>query len=178
MHTATPRPTGGGGGLAEGACRTAIGRRSKPTGARRTVRRLERMAALCCLAYGDPSEAHGKKVAGERPDPAAATVTMATILRRPGAGDRFSLRNPYIFVYITCSHILIQKYNYFVIFLSESVFGHAMAVTDGPDPPGVRLDDVTLPGTTDGPGEFQPFATVPPGVHSARRGDAPVRPEP
>jgi hypothetical protein len=42
-----------GSGLVEGACKTAIGRRLKQTGARWKVRRLERMAALCCLAYSD-----------------------------------------------------------------------------------------------------------------------------
>ena len=39
-----------GSGLVEGACKTAIGRRLKQTGARWKVRRQERMAALCCLS--------------------------------------------------------------------------------------------------------------------------------
>jgi hypothetical protein len=42
-----------GSGMVEGACKTAIGRRLKQTGARWKVRRLERMAAVCCLAYGE-----------------------------------------------------------------------------------------------------------------------------
>jgi hypothetical protein len=53
-----------GSGMVEGACKTAIGKRLKQTGARWKVRRLERMAALCCLHYGDQCEAYWKKVAG------------------------------------------------------------------------------------------------------------------
>jgi hypothetical protein len=53
-----------GSGMVEGACKTAIGRRLKQTGARWKVRRLERMAALCCLHYGDQVEAYWKKFAG------------------------------------------------------------------------------------------------------------------
>jgi hypothetical protein len=53
-----------GSGMAEGACKTAIGKRLKQTGARWRVRRLERMAALCCLWYGDQFDAYWKKAAG------------------------------------------------------------------------------------------------------------------
>jgi hypothetical protein len=53
-----------GSGMVEGACKTAIGHRLKQTGARWKVRRLERMAALCCLHYGNQSEAYWKKAAG------------------------------------------------------------------------------------------------------------------
>jgi len=53
-----------GSGMVEGACKTAIGRRLKQPGARWKVRRLERMAAVCCLDYGDQLEAYWKKVAG------------------------------------------------------------------------------------------------------------------
>jgi hypothetical protein len=53
-----------GSGMVEGACKTAIGKRLKQTGARWKVRRLERMAALCCLAYGHQFEAYWKKAAG------------------------------------------------------------------------------------------------------------------
>jgi hypothetical protein len=53
-----------GSGMVEGACKTAIGRRLKQTGARWKVRRLERMAALCCLDYSGLSEAYWKKAAG------------------------------------------------------------------------------------------------------------------
>lgn len=53
-----------GSGMVEGACKTAIGRRLKQTGARWKVRRLERMAALCCLDYSDQVEAYWKKAAG------------------------------------------------------------------------------------------------------------------
>jgi hypothetical protein len=42
-----------GSGLVESACKTIVGRRLKQTGARWRVRRVERMAALCCLLYGD-----------------------------------------------------------------------------------------------------------------------------
>jgi hypothetical protein len=53
-----------GSGMVEGACKTAIGRRLKQTGARWKVRRLERMATLCCLDYSGLSEAYWKKAAG------------------------------------------------------------------------------------------------------------------
>jgi hypothetical protein len=53
-----------GSGMVEGACKTAIGKRLKQTGARWKVRRLERMAALCCLHCGDQCEAYWKKAAG------------------------------------------------------------------------------------------------------------------
>jgi hypothetical protein len=53
-----------GSGMVEGACKTAIGRRLKQTGARWRIRRLERMAALCCLHYSDQSDAYWKKTAG------------------------------------------------------------------------------------------------------------------
>jgi len=53
-----------GSGMVEGACKTAIGRRLKQTGARWKVRRLERMAALCCLHYGDQFDDYWKKSAG------------------------------------------------------------------------------------------------------------------
>jgi hypothetical protein len=53
-----------GSGMVEGACKTAIGKRLKQTGARWKVRRLERMAALCCLHYGDRCQAYWKKAAG------------------------------------------------------------------------------------------------------------------
>lgn len=53
-----------GSGLVEGACKTAIGRRLKQTGARWRIRRLDRMATLCCLYYGDQFEAYWKKAAG------------------------------------------------------------------------------------------------------------------
>jgi hypothetical protein len=53
-----------GGGLVEGACKTAIGKRLKKTGARWKVRRLERMAALCRLAYCDQFDAYWKQAAG------------------------------------------------------------------------------------------------------------------
>lgn len=42
-----------GSGQAEGACKHMIGRRLKQTGARWRVRRVNRMAALCCLMYSD-----------------------------------------------------------------------------------------------------------------------------
>jgi hypothetical protein len=53
-----------GSGMVEGACKTAIGLRLKQTGARWTIRRLERMAALCCLRYSDQFDAYWKKAAG------------------------------------------------------------------------------------------------------------------
>jgi hypothetical protein len=42
-----------GSGQAEGACKHMIARRLKQTGARWRVRRVNRMAALCCLMYSD-----------------------------------------------------------------------------------------------------------------------------
>jgi len=42
-----------GSGIVEGACKTVIGRRLKQTGARWRIRRLERMASLCCVLYSD-----------------------------------------------------------------------------------------------------------------------------
>ena len=50
--------------MVEGACKTVVGRRLKQTGARWRVRRLERMAALCCVLYGDQWDAYWKKAAG------------------------------------------------------------------------------------------------------------------
>ena len=42
-----------GSGQVEGACKNLIGRRLKQTGARWRVRRVNRMAGLCCLLYSD-----------------------------------------------------------------------------------------------------------------------------
>jgi hypothetical protein len=42
-----------GSGQVEGACKHVIGRRLKQTGARWRVRRVNRMASLCCLLYSD-----------------------------------------------------------------------------------------------------------------------------
>jgi hypothetical protein len=53
-----------GSGMVEGACKTAIGLRLKQTGARWRVRRLDRMAALCCLFYSDQFDAYWRKAAG------------------------------------------------------------------------------------------------------------------
>jgi hypothetical protein len=53
-----------GSGLVEGACKTVVGRRLKQTGARWRVRRVERMASLCCVAYGHQWDAYWKKAAG------------------------------------------------------------------------------------------------------------------
>lgn len=52
-----------GSGMVEGACKTAIGKRLKQTGSRWRVRRLERMAALCCLVYSDLFEEYWKQSA-------------------------------------------------------------------------------------------------------------------
>jgi hypothetical protein len=52
-----------GSGMVEGACKTAIGRRLKQTGARWKVRRLARMA-VCCSEYSNLFEAYWKKAAG------------------------------------------------------------------------------------------------------------------
>jgi hypothetical protein len=53
-----------GSGMVEGACKTAIGLRLKQTGARWRIKRLERMAALCCLGYSDLFDAYWKIAAG------------------------------------------------------------------------------------------------------------------
>jgi hypothetical protein len=53
-----------GSGLVEGACKTVVGRRLKQTGARWRVRRVERMASLCCVLYGDQWDAYWKKATG------------------------------------------------------------------------------------------------------------------
>lgn len=50
-----------GSGMVEGSCKTVVGRRLKQTGARWRVRRVERMASLCCVAYGNQWEAYWKK---------------------------------------------------------------------------------------------------------------------
>lgn len=52
-----------GSGMVEGACKTAIGKRLKQTGSRWRVRRLERIAALCCLVYSDLFEEYWKQIA-------------------------------------------------------------------------------------------------------------------
>jgi hypothetical protein len=44
----------------------------KRPGARWRVKRLERIAALCCLHPGDQGDAYRKKVVGQRPDPEIA----------------------------------------------------------------------------------------------------------
>jgi hypothetical protein len=41
-----------GSGMVEGACKQVIGRRLKQTGARWTIRRVNRMATLCCALHG------------------------------------------------------------------------------------------------------------------------------
>src|SRR5262249_27323648 len=53
-----------GSGMVEGACKTVVGRRLKQTGARWRVRRVERMASLCCVLYGDQWDTYWKKAAG------------------------------------------------------------------------------------------------------------------
>ncbi len=50
-----------GSGMVEGSCKTVVGRRLKQTGARWRVRRVERMASLCCVAYGSQWDAYWKK---------------------------------------------------------------------------------------------------------------------
>jgi hypothetical protein len=45
-----------GSGLVEGWCKQVIGRRLKQTGARWTIRRVNRMATLCCALHGDTWE--------------------------------------------------------------------------------------------------------------------------
>jgi hypothetical protein len=52
-----------GSGIVEGACKTVIGRRLKQTGARWRIRRLEKMAALCCVLYGRQWEAYWSRKA-------------------------------------------------------------------------------------------------------------------
>lgn len=49
-----------GSGQVEGACRHMIGRRLKQTGARWRVRRVNRMASLCCLIYSDHWDSYWK----------------------------------------------------------------------------------------------------------------------
>jgi hypothetical protein len=54
-----------GSGLVEGACKTAIGRRLKQTGACWRIRRLKRMATLSCLHYSDQFDAYwGRRLPG------------------------------------------------------------------------------------------------------------------
>jgi len=53
-----------GSGMVEGACKTAIGRRLKQTGARWRLARLESMAALCCLHYSDQFQDYWTKADG------------------------------------------------------------------------------------------------------------------
>ncbi|WP_168221571.1 hypothetical protein [Aquisphaera giovannonii] len=53
-----------GSGMVEWARKTAVGRRLKQTGTRWKVRRLERMASLCCLAYSERFDAYWKQAAG------------------------------------------------------------------------------------------------------------------
>jgi hypothetical protein len=53
-----------GSGMVEGSCKTAIGKRLKQTGARWRYRRVEHMAALCCLQYSDRWDAYWKQAAG------------------------------------------------------------------------------------------------------------------
>jgi hypothetical protein len=53
-----------GSGMVGGACKTAIGRRLKLTAARWRVKRLEWMAALCCLHYGAQYDAYRKRATG------------------------------------------------------------------------------------------------------------------
>ena len=52
-----------GSGMVEGACKTAVGKRLKQTGARWKYRRVEHMAALCCLRYSDRWDAYWKHAA-------------------------------------------------------------------------------------------------------------------
>lgn len=50
-----------GSGMVEGSCKTVVGLRLKQTGARWRVRRVERMASLCCVAYGNQWDAYWRK---------------------------------------------------------------------------------------------------------------------
>lgn len=50
-----------GSGMVEGSCKTVVGLRLKQTGARWRIRRVERIASLCCLAYSDQWDAYWKK---------------------------------------------------------------------------------------------------------------------
>jgi hypothetical protein len=52
-----------GSGLVEGACKTVVGRRLKQTGARWRIRRVERMAALSCLLYGNQWDTYWSSIA-------------------------------------------------------------------------------------------------------------------
>lgn len=52
-----------GSGIVEGACKTVIGRRLKQTGARWRIRRVERMAGLCCVLYGNQWESYWSRKA-------------------------------------------------------------------------------------------------------------------
>lgn len=52
-----------GSGMVEGACKTVIGRRLKQTGARWRIRRVERMASLCCILYGEQWDAYWSRQA-------------------------------------------------------------------------------------------------------------------
>lgn len=51
-----------GSGLIGGACKTVMGRRLNQTGARWRVRRVERMAAPCCVLYGDQWDTYRARV--------------------------------------------------------------------------------------------------------------------
>jgi hypothetical protein len=50
-----------GSGMVEGSCKTVVGLRLKQTGARWRIRRVERMASLCCVAYGDQWDIYWRK---------------------------------------------------------------------------------------------------------------------
>jgi hypothetical protein len=52
-----------GSGMVEGACKTVIGRRLKQTGARWRIRRVERMASLCCVLYSRQWDAYWSRAA-------------------------------------------------------------------------------------------------------------------
>lgn len=53
-----------GSGMVEGACKTAVGKRLKQTGARWRHRRVEHMAALCCLQYSERWDSYWQQAAG------------------------------------------------------------------------------------------------------------------
>jgi len=53
-----------GSGMVEGACKTAIGKRLKQTGARWRYRRVEHMAALCCLQYSGRWDTYWRQAGG------------------------------------------------------------------------------------------------------------------